>query len=108
MSRKYRRIHSDIEILVAMQDVFEITEEMDLLDDEIVQEVIAALEQDELRMRRIAHLLKIKNPKLSNIAIMSEGGHMKIVLLFEDKTGIVVGRRRTQAASIRNLIRLAS
>lgn len=108
MSRKYRRIPVDFEILVALQDVVEITEDMQLLDTDIVQEVVETLEHDELRMRRIAHLLKIRNPKLENIAIMSDGGHFKIVLLFTDKTGVVVGRRRTEASRIRNLIHLAS
>ena len=108
MSRKYRRFPSDIEILIALQDVTQITEDMELLAEDIVQEVVATLERDELRMRRIAHLLKIKNPRLENIAIMSDGDHPKIVLLFTDKTGVVVGRRRNEASGIRNLIHLAA
>lgn len=108
MSRKYRRFPSDIEILVAASDVMEITEEMDLLDEEIVEEVLATLEHNDLYMRRIAHVLKMRNPKLENVAIMSENGHMKIVLLFEDKTGVVVGRRRKEASAIHNLVQMAA
>lgn len=108
MSRKYRRTPYDLEILIALQDVTRITENMELLDADVVQEVVATLERDELTMRRIAHLLKIRNPKLENIAIMNEGGLPKIVLLFTDKTGVVVGRRRSEHSCIRNLVQLAS
>lgn len=108
MSRKYRRIPVDFEILVAAQDVLEITEDMWLLDEEIVTEVLATLEQNELYMRRVAHVLRMRNPKLENIAIMSEDGRNRIVLLFSDKTGVVVGRRRTHDSRIRNLVRIAA
>lgn len=108
MTRKYRRNPIDFEILIASQNVVEITENMHLLDEEIVAEVLATLEQNELYMRRVAHILRMRNPKLENIAIMSEGDRRRIVLLFSDKTGVVVGRRRTNDSRIRNLMRIAS
>lgn len=108
MYRKYRRNPIDFEILVAAQDIVEITEYMQLLDEEIVAEVLSTLEQNELYMRRVAHVLKMRNPELENIAIMSEGDHMRVVLLFKDKSGVIVGRRRTHDSRIRNLMRIAA
>lgn len=108
MTRKYRRFPKDIEILVAAQEIVEITEEMDLLDEEIVAEVLATIQKDELYMRRVAYVLKMRNPSLENIAIMSENGYMKVVLLFSDKHGVVVGRRRTEVSTIRHLMREAA
>lgn len=43
MSRKYRRTPYDLEILIALQDVTRITENMELLDADVVQEVVATL-----------------------------------------------------------------
>lgn len=106
MTRKYRRPQIDFEILVAINEVAVITEEMELLDDEIVEAV--AMSMTEEAMRSVAHLLKMRNPKLENVAIMSEGDHMRIVLLFTDKTGVIVGRRRLMTNLIRNLVATAA
>ena len=109
MYRKHRRPPIDFEILEVLHEVLEITEEMDLLEAEILEEVIAATERnDAFGLQRMAYLLMALNPKIENIAIMSENGRKKIVLLFRDKTGVIVGHRRTDAYTIRNLIRLAT
>lgn len=108
MSRKYRRPPVDMEVLIASQEVIEITDDMELLDEEIVAEVLESIEQNDLYMRRVAHTLKMRNPKLENIAIMRLDGHTKIVLLFSDKHGVVVGTRRQTHNMIRNLLREAA
>lgn len=106
MTGKYRRPAIDFEIMIVAQEVAEITEDMDLLDQEIVELVAASM--DEEAMRSVAHLLRMKNPKLENIAIMSEGDYTRIVLLFKDKTGVIVGRRRSMKNAIRNLVASAA
>lgn len=106
MYRKYRRPRIDFEILIAAQEIMEIAEDMALLEPEILKEILAVTEMDYIA-GLIRHL-KAKNPKLDNVAIMSGNGQTKIVLLFTDKTGIVVGRRRNVENMIRNVIRSAA
>ena len=106
MTRKYRRIPVDFEILIAAQEVSEITADMDLLDEEIVEAVAQSMTEE--AMRSVAHLLRMRNPKLENIAIMSEGETMRLVLLFKDKSGVIVGRRRSMTNMIRNMMAQAA
>ena len=98
-----RRRNHDYEVVIAVWQVKEITEEMDLLDETIVEEVRAALKDNDELMRDVAHLLRMTNPHLENIAIMSENGQLRIVLLFKDKTAAVLRRRRTALGTVRHI-----
>lgn len=108
MMRKYRRFPYDQEIMIAAQDVARISNEMELLGEDIVSEVRDAMKTDELYMRRIAKLLQMRNPELDDIAITSENGQTKIVMLFHNKTPQVVSRRRTAKALVNHLMAEAS
>lgn len=102
-ARKYRRV-VDFEILMIAQEVAEIAEEMDLLDEEIIEEVLNLMEKSDL----FCHVLMMRNPEIENVAIMGEGNDAKLILLFKDKHGVIVNRRRTRASSLRHLIQIAA
>ena len=109
MYSRRRRPPIDFEILQAKQEVEEISESMELLDPELVEEVRVSFEHDELYMRRIARMLKMINPKLSDIAIMSkDDGRQQIVLLFEDKSAVPIRRKRTAQHAIHDMVKICS
>lgn len=108
MFRKYRRIPFDFEILMIAQEIEEITESMDLLDQEIIEEVFEDMDNSEVCMHEAVLLLKARNPMLEDIAVMGCENSKSVVLLYKDKRGIVVGRRRTKRAAILRLLRLSA
>lgn len=108
MFRKYRRIPFDFEILMIAQEIEEITESMDLLDADIIEEVLEIMEDAETGMREAAFLLKARNPELADIAVMGSGEGQRLILLYRDKRGIVVGRRRTKRAAVLRLLSLSA
>ena len=81
---------------------------MDLLDQEIVGEVFESMEHSEVCMREAALLLKARNPEIVDIAVMGSGDGQRLILLYRDKRGIVVGRRRTKHAAILRLLMLSA
>lgn len=108
MFRKYRRIPFDFEILMIAQEIEEITESMDLLDQEIVEEVFEDMDSSEVCIHEAALLLKARNPELADIAVMGSGVEQRLILLYRDKRGIVVGRRRTKRAAILCLLKMSA
>lgn len=108
MYRKYRRNPVDFEVLMAVQEIAEITESMGLLDSEIVEEIFVTMEKTEVCVHTAVHLLKARNPELDDIAIMSSSDGRNIVLLYKDKHGVIVSRRRTKQSMIRHILRISA
>ena len=104
MFRKYRRNPVDLEVLMAMQEIAEITESMELLDSEIVEEIVKTMEVSKTGVCMVSRILKACDSNLETVMAVNEGSGWRLLFLYKDKHGVIVGRRRTVNGRIRQLV----
>lgn len=98
-----RRYQIDQIVAAAAMEIAQIAEEMDLLAEDILCEVRAAL-NDNGYLRKISKILRRRNPDFINIAIKEEDDSKRVILFFKDRSAQVITPRRTLERTVSKVL----